>query len=133
MARIVVCIDIPHGGTSAYITYTTIPARWPYRLSASNGKAFVELYEGRKGGAERSSEGCNGTIRLDEDNPNSCVLGSGSSGRAVTDALVTPRQRNRVPVVLSNDEMKRLLWAATSIRERLREHSCEQEYVFGSG
>ncbi|MEO1482051.1 MAG: tyrosine-type recombinase/integrase [Myxococcota bacterium] len=40
------------------------------------------------------------------------------SGRSVTEALVTPRRRKRAPVVLSSNEMKRLLWAATSVRDK---------------
>ncbi|MEM6733621.1 MAG: tyrosine-type recombinase/integrase [Myxococcota bacterium] len=39
-------------------------------------------------------------------------------GRAATEALSTPRRRKRAPVVLSGAEMRRLLWAATSVRDK---------------
>lgn len=39
-------------------------------------------------------------------------------GREVTVALAIPRQRKRSPVVLSAKEVQRLLWAATSIRDK---------------
>ncbi|MEO0814001.1 MAG: tyrosine-type recombinase/integrase, partial [Myxococcota bacterium] len=40
------------------------------------------------------------------------------AGRSVTEGLSTPRRRKRAPVVLSGTEVKRLLWAAPSLRDK---------------
>ncbi|MEL6195772.1 MAG: tyrosine-type recombinase/integrase [Myxococcota bacterium] len=42
----------------------------------------------------------------------------GLAGRGVTEALAIPRRRKRVPVVLSGLEVTRLIWSASSIRDK---------------